>query len=305
MRERFYSVVGQLLDSDPRVAIVLADIGVGRLEELGVFERHPHTAINVGIREALMVSAAAGMALEGMRPIVHSYTPFLIERAFEQIKLDFGHQGVGGIMVSIGGSYDASEEGRTHQAPEDVALMSALPGWTIHVPGHPDEVEHLLRAAAARDDAVYIRLSDAVNAEPHLESSTSATSMTAIRHGSAGSPTILAVGPMLQPVLDATADMDVTLLYTHTPRPLDEETLRGAVTGSDVVVAEPYLAGTSAAALTAALSDRPIRLLSIGVPNVELRRYGTPADHAHYHGLDAAGIRARLDALGGRDPLDE
>ena len=299
MRDRFYRVAAQLLDSDPRVAVVLADIGVGKLEAYGVFERHPHRAINVGIREALMVSAAAGMALEGMRPIVHSYTPFLIERAFEQIKLDFGHQGVGGILVSIGASYDASEEGRTHQAPEDVALIATLPGWTIHVPGHPDEVEHLLRTAAVRDDAVYIRLSDADNAEPHggdPASRTSISAIVAIRHGSPGSPTILAVGPMLQPVLEATAGLDATLLYTHTPRPLDAETLRGAVTGSDVVLAEPYLAGTSAGTLMTALSDRPIRLLSIGVPNVELRRYGTRAEHDHYHGLDAPGIRAQLTA---------
>src|SRR4051794_9935534 len=161
MRERFYRATAELLDSDPRVAVVLADIGTSGLGSYGVFERHPERAINVGIREALMVSVAAGMALEGMRPIVHSYTPFLIERAFEQIKLDFGHQGVGGILVSIGGSYDASEEGRTHQAPEDVAMMSSLPNWTIYVPGHPDEVESLLRASTATDDAVYIRLSDA------------------------------------------------------------------------------------------------------------------------------------------------
>lgn len=290
MRERFYQVAAQLLDSDPRVAVVLADIGVSRLESYGVFERHPRRAINVGIREALMVSAAAGMALEGMRPIAHSYTPFLIERTFEQIKLDFGHQGVGGILVSIGASYDASEEGRTHQAPEDVALIGTLPDWTIHAPGHVDEVEHLLRAAAAGDGAFYIRLSATENEDAHIGS------MTAIRHGSPGAPTILAVGPMLTATLQATADMDATVLYTHTPRPLDAETLRAAVGGSDVVLVEPYLAGTSADAVTAALWDRPIKLLSIGVPRAELRRYGTPADHERYLGLDAAGIRARLDA---------
>ena len=256
----------------------------------GIFERHPRRAINVGIREALMVSAAAGMALEGMRPIVHSYTPFLIERAYEQIKLDFGHQGVGGILVSIGASYDAAEEGRTHQAPEDVALIGALPGWTIHVPGHPDEVEHLLRAAAGRDDLVYIRLSESENAEPVL------ANMTTLRSGNRGTPTILAVGPMLTATLQATADMDVTLLYTHTPRPLDAETLRGAISGTDVVLVEPYQEGTSAAAVTAALSDRPIRLLSIGVPNVEIRHYGAAADHDRYHGLDAAGLRAQIEA---------
>ncbi len=290
MRQRFYTVTAQLLDSDPRVAVVLADIGVSQLRPYGVFEQHPRRAINVGIREALMVSAAAGMALEGMRPIVHSYTPFLVERGFEQIKLDFGHQGVGGILVSIGASYDASEEGRTHQAPEDVALISALPDWTIHVPGHPDEVEELLRAAAARDDAVYIRLSGAQNDERHAEA------MSILRGGGPGAPTILAVGPMLRPVLEATTGLDATVLYTHTPRPLDAEVLRGAVNGTDVVLVEPYQEGTSAGAVTSALSDTPIRLLSIGVPNVELRRYGTPAEHDHHHGLDAAGIRARIDA---------
>ena len=158
------------------------------------------------------------------------------------------------------------------------------------MPGHPDEVEHLLRAAAARDDATYIRLSEAENSEPHL------AAMTILRQGSHGSPTILGVGPMLQPVLDATTDLDATVLYTHTPRPLDAATLRGAVSGSDIVLIEPYLAGTSAAAVMAALADRPVRLLTIGVPSGELRRYGTPADHAHFHHLDAAGIRAQLEA---------
>ena len=297
MRQRFYRVTAQLLDSDPRVAVVLADIGVGYLDAYGVFERHPRRAINVGIREALMISAAAGMALEGMRPIAHSYTPFLIERTFEQIKLDFGHQGVGGILVSIGASHDWTEGGRTHQAPEDVALMSALPDWTIHVPGHPDEVEQLLRAAVVTDGAVYIRLSDAVNDAPYVAPSDS--SMVVLRQGSPGAPTILAVGPMLQPVLEATAELDATVLYTHTPRPLDAGTLRGAVSGSDVVLVEPYLEGTSAGAVMASLADRPIRLLSIGVPPGELRRYGTPADHDRHYGLDAAGIRARLNAQRG------
>ena len=88
MRQRFYRVTAELLDTDPRLAIVLADIGVGYLEPLGVFERHPRRAVNVGIREALMVSTAAGMALEGLRPIAHSYAPFLIERGFEQVDRD-------------------------------------------------------------------------------------------------------------------------------------------------------------------------------------------------------------------------
>ena len=64
------------------------------------------------------------------------------------------------MLVSIGASYDGAPAGRTHQSPGDVALLSALPGWTIHVPGHPDEVERPLARALAGDDRVYIRMSE-------------------------------------------------------------------------------------------------------------------------------------------------
>jgi transketolase len=61
-----------------------------------------------------------------------------------------------------------------------------------------------------------------------------------------------------------------------------------------VVVVEPYLAGTSAASVSAALVDVPHRLLSLGTRNEELRHYGTPAEHIRAHGLTPAGLRASI-----------
>ena len=167
MRNRFASVTNELLDSNERVAIVLADISGDTFKEAQ--QKHPLRRINVGIREQLLVNVAAGMALDGMRPIVHTFAPFLVERAFEQVKLGFAHQGVGGVLVSIGGSYDLPAYGRTHQSPGDVALIATLPGCRIHVPGHPDEAEALLRDAVASDDVVYIRLDATTNAAPHAD----------------------------------------------------------------------------------------------------------------------------------------
>jgi transketolase len=239
-----------------------------------------------------MIGVAAGLALVGLRPFVHSYAPFLVERPFEQVKLDLAHQGVGAVLVSTGASYDGARSGRTHQAPADVALLRALPGWTIRVPGHPEEVARYVRRAAAGHDNLYVRLSEEVNAAP-IEGD----GLVLLRRGGASAPLVVAVGPTLDQALAATEDLDATVAYVSTVRPFDDAGLRAALTGTDVVLVEPYLAGTSAADVAAALVDRPHRLLALGVANEELRRYGTGPEHRALHGLDAAGIRASIDSF--------
>jgi len=290
MHDTFTSTTAELLNGDPRMTLVLADIGASN------FAPSPRVH-NLGIREQAMIGVTAGLALSGLRPIAHSYAPFLVERPFEQIKLDFGHQGLGAILVSIGASYDASTEGRTHQAPGDVALLATLPGWTIQIPGHAAEVETMLLQAALTDDRVYIRLAADGNAEPHPVTG----HLIEIRASSTPDATVIAVGPMLDRVVEATAGLDVTILYANTVRPFDRSGLATAATAPEVVLVEPYLEGTSAGEVSAALGDRPIRLLSIGVPDTEFRHYGTRHQHAAAHGLDVGGLRTRIvDFIGGR-----
>jgi transketolase len=292
MRQRFTRVTSQALDDDPRLAVVLADIGVDAFDQSGATQRHSARVINVGIREQLMIGVASGLAQEGLRPVVHSYAPFLVERPFEQIKLDLGHQDVGAVLVSIGASYDASAEGRTHQAPGDVALLATVPGFAVHAPGHPDEAEELLRREFAREGRAYVRLSGETNAEARP-----VELVTVVREGRPGDPLVLAVGPALDAVLAATVELAVTVAYLSTVRPFPADEVRALASGSEVAIVEPYLEGTSAGALAAALRDQPRRLLALGVPPIELRRYGTPAEHRHAYGLDADGIRRSLDAF--------
>ena len=283
MRERFYELAREALDEDERVAVVTAQIGN---DAIGEHPRH----FDVGIREQLMIGVAAGLALEGYRPIAHSYTPFLVERPYEMLKLDLGHNDLGAVLVSIGASYDAARAGRTHQAPEDVALIAALPDWTIHVPGHRDEADRLFRQALGGDGRTYLRLSEETNharVDPGW--------LTVLRHGSPGAPLVVAVGPTLTPVLEATSDRDVTVAYIATVRPFLHDELRGALEdGTDVVLVEPYQTGTSAAEIAVALRDRPHRLLALGVSNAEVRRYGTGEEHRAAHRLDRAGITGAL-----------
>ena len=241
-----------------------------------------------------MIGVAAGLALEGYRPVAHSYTPFLVERPYEQIKLDLGHQDLGAVLVSIGASYDASHAGRTHQAPEDVALVAALPGWTIHVPGHADEVE---QAAPPRARRRRPRLHPAERGDERTRRST-ATASTVLRRGSDGAPLVVAVGPTLDAALAATADLDVDGRVPRdraAVRPRDG--LRAALARHRRrprrAVPRRHLGGRG----RARARDRPHRLLALGVETPELRHYGTPAEHRAAHGLDAAGIRASIDEL--------
>jgi len=285
---QFARTLTDLLGQDLSTALVYAEISARFFTRA---EREfPERVVNVGIREQLMVNVGAGMALTGLRPVVHSFGTFLVERAFEQIKLGFPHQGVGGVLVGGGGSFDASRSGRTHQVPGDVALMDTLPDIVIHAPGTAAETDEVLRLAVSANGVHYVRIVEQTNTE-----SFSGAGLHVVRRGSGA--TVIALGPVLDEVLAATTGRDMTVLYAHSVRPFDARTLRGVLGSPDVVLVEPWLAGTSARCVDEALLDVPHRLLALGTRRTELRHYGSPAEHQRAHGLDASGIRRSLDAF--------
>jgi transketolase len=289
MREQFVETTVQLLESDPKAVLVLAEISTSAFNDLDLSDDIRSRIINVGIREQLMVGVAAGLAKEGFVPIVHTYAPFLVERAYEQLKLDFGHQGLSGVFVSIGASYDAASSGRTHQAPADVSLIRGLPDWNIFIPGHTDEVEEFMGRAMLADRSSYIRLSEEANDAARFHPN---QLMIEARSGTHDF-VVVAVGPTLDPVLKATDGLDLTVLYAPAIRPFDADTLK-KYGPKNVVLVEPYLAGTSSASISSSLINHPHRLLSLGVKNRDLRKYGESREHAEAHGLDAVGLRKSI-----------
>ena len=194
------------------------------------------------------------------------------------------------MLVGVGGSFDASSAGRTHQAQGDVALMDTLPEVEIHAPGSVAETDEVLRRAVAGEGLHYVRVVGQTNRE-----SFAGRGLHVVRRGSGA--TVVALGPVLDEVLEATAARDLTVLYAHTVRPFDAAPLRAVLTRPEVVLVEPWLAGTSARCVADALVDVPHRLLALGTRRIELRHYGSPAEHQRAHGLDAAGIRRSVDAF--------
>ena len=290
MREQAGETAADLLIEDPRVAVVLAEISADQFRR--AMRHDPTRAVNVGIMEQTMVGVAAGFAMEGFLPIVHSITPFLIERPLEQIKLDFGYQGLGGTFVPVGASYDYTAEGFTHHSPGDVQVVLTVPGMQVLVPGTADELDRLFRGTYANGHPTYIRPSTSSNAGSR---DVEVGRLEVVRRGARA--TVIAVGPMLDRTLAAVEGVDVTVLYVTSVAPCDADGLaREMAEADDVIAVVPFLEGTLAPPITTALAHRAARYTWIGAQPTILREYGTPADHDRVRGLDEPGIRHRVIA---------
>jgi transketolase len=288
MRQQMVKTLEELMACDERLVVVLAVISYSLFNQ--TTSAFANRILNLGIMEQTMVSVAAGLAMEGFIPAVHSITPFLVERPFEQIKDDFCYQQLSGKFISTGASYDYSTEGMTHQGSGDVQILRSLPGMQIVVPGTAEEFDALLRESYANGSNTYYRLN--VQSNPR-EYPVRFGKLEVVKRGKQA--TVIAVGPMLSAVLPAVEDMDVTVLYCTTVAPFDGQTLRETSQSSNIVLVEPYYEGVLTPDICAALQQRPIRIEAIGVPHQLLTHYGTPGQHDEAIGLTPQGIRRRIE----------
>ncbi len=288
MRDQMVQTIEDLFAHDQRFALLLADISTSLFKD--TLRQYPQRAYNLGILEQTLIGVAAGMALEGYIPIVHSIVPFLVERPFEQLKDDFCYQRLAGNFISTGASYDYSTEGMTHHGSGDVQILRSLPGMQIVVPGTAHEFDTLFRTACSNDAPTYYRMAASVNP---VDQPVSFGKLTVVRQGSQA--TLIAVGPMLAHVLEAAQDMDVTILYCTTVAPFDAGTLRANSQSGNIVLVEPYYEGVLVPDIVAARKDVPVRIEAIGVPHQALSHYGTPVQHDRSIGLTPQAIRKRIE----------
>jgi transketolase len=290
MRQQMVSTVEGVLRNDVRTMLLLGDIGVFGFRN--AFEAFPERVLNIGILEQATIGVAAGLSLCNMIPIVHSIAPFLVERAFEQLKIDFGYQKTGGNFISVGASYDYAALGCTHHCPGDVGILKNCPGMEIVVPGTASEFDALFRRTYANGSPTYYRLSERSNA---TSCDVSFGKATVIRKGEG--LTVVAVGPLLDTVLEAGKDLDITVLYYTTVAPFDAQTLKDNAGSSKLLLCEPYYSGVSAADIQAALFPAPVSIDFAGIPSRFLTQYGSCEEHDEALGLTAGRIRSRMQRM--------
>jgi transketolase len=119
MRRKFGKLIDELAKNDDKIVLLVGDIGYGIFDDFR--KNHPKKFFNLGICEQSLIGTASGMSIEGLKPWVYTITPFLIERPFEQVKLDIDQQNVN---VNLVGFADYPNLGPTHSELNDKKIMS-------------------------------------------------------------------------------------------------------------------------------------------------------------------------------------
>lgn len=238
LRTQFARTVTELGGIDEELVVVVGDISHGIFTEFAASQ--PSRYYNIGICEPSMVSMCAGLNKVGLNPVIHTIAPFLIDRSFEQIKLDFEYQGLSGNFVSVGGTFDYSQLGCSHHSYMDVALMRSLPSAQIFMPGSPTEFDECFRENYQKPGIKYFRLTE--NSHGHSGVKTYNQGHI-VRRGS--DLTIVTSGASLADVDSACETLvqkgiDVELIYLCKVSPLDHTLIRKSVstTGNLLVVSE-------------------------------------------------------------------
>jgi transketolase len=212
-----------------------------------------------------------------------------VERSFEQIKIDFGYQELGGNFVSVGNSYDYASLGCTHHCPGDVGVLKNIPNMQIILPGTSSEFDLIFKQTYANNMPTYFRLSERENP---ISVNVSFGKANVLQTGKLA--TVIAVGTALHATYEAIKGLDVTLLYYTTVSPFDAFTLKNNLSSNKVILCEPYYEGVLAAEIYKATKPKPISLDCIGVPHRFITKYGKAEDIDKHTELTTFHIKKRI-----------
>lgn len=295
MRRAFAESLLLAAEGDPRVIFLTADLGFGTFDAFQA--RFGPRYVNVGVAEAQLVCAAAGLALEGWRPIVYSIASFATGRPFEQIRVSLGYARLPVVVVGAGGGYTYASSGVTHHAGEDLGLMSLVPDMTVVAPGDPYEVSQLLPQLLKLKGPSYFRIGK--YGEPAYQAESPVTLGRGRKLRDGNDVALICTGQIASTVLDAVEYLKpqgvVPAVYQfHTVQPLDTsllDSLRERV--HTIVVVEEHLpVGGLAAAVSAwrASCRSGPQIVRLGPPRALVLGNPTVNEMRARLGFDATGI---------------
>lgn len=300
LRQTFADTVFKISQKDDSTVVIVGDISHGIFGDFR--SQFPARYFNIGILEPAMIGIAAGMSKLGLNPIVHTIAPFLIERTFEQLKLDFGYQKLSVNLVSVGGTFDYSQLGVSHHSYSDVSLVSHIPGSQVFLPGTTEEFRILFESSYQNDGIKYFRLTEHPHAERLDYSSLEPGKGILVQPGHDVTLVVSGSGPLSESMraVREIPEIDVEIIYAPSIKPFDEALIRNSIskTGRFLTVEE-------LSAQSGGLFDCVMRSVPQGLPLFwdSIAVTGFNHDYGDYwnllrsSGIRAEAIRSKIERL--------
>lgn len=297
MRPACVNMVFELAKRDPRVAYIGSDLSPDLTERMKA--EMPGRAFMEGVSEAHVIGMAAGMAMEGYIPYVHTIATFITRRCYEQVAVDLCLHNLPVRLIGNGGGLVYAPLGPTHLAIEDIAIMRALPNMTVVSVCDADEMNRFMEQTLDWPGPIYIRLAKGfdpiVSDEKHgfeigkaivMREAGAARGRVLLVSTGVATTRALAAADLL-----AKEGIECSLLHMHTVKPLDAGAILRHSADADLVVTieeHTVLGGLGSAVTDTLVEARPGNIPPIkrlGIPDAFAVKYGSQDDLMELYGL--------------------
>ena len=280
---------------NPNVVVLDADLSKStKTADFG--KKYPERFFNMGIAEANLLGTAAGLATAGKIPFASTFAIFAVGRAFEQIRNSIAYPKLNVKIAATHSGITVGEDGGSHQAIEDVAIMRAVPNMVVLVPADGEETRQVIMAAAKYIGPVYIRMGRLAvpllfGDDYHFEIGKA----NVLKEGT--DVAIMANGLMVSMALEAAEELSVegisvSVVNVASVKPLDEETIvRIAKQTKAVVTAEEHnIIGGLGSAIAEVLGEKlPTPMVRVGLKDT-FGESGRPQELLEKYGLTTADL---------------
>jgi len=284
--------------------IIALDADLSGSTQTSLFAKtFPDRFFDVGIAEQDLMTTALGLSLTGKIPFAATFAVFATGRAYDQIRNSICYQKANVKIIGAHGGITVGEDGASHQALEDIALMRNLPNMTVIAPGDYNQTKKAVRFAANYNGPVYIRLSRMNVPEVYDESyEFDINKGVLLKEGK--DVTLIVTGDVLAEVVKAgeiltQAGIEAEIINLPVIKPLDCEMIIKSVNKTKLAVTienHSIIGGLGSAVCECLAENSPHRVVRFGVKDV-FGQSGTPSELLKFYGLDSVSIANRVIEL--------
>lgn len=298
-RDAYGKALVKLGAQNPQVVVLDADLSKST-KTADFKKQYPERFFNMGIAEQNLLGTAAGLAAAGKIPFASTFAVFATGRAFEQIRNSIAYTKLNVKIAATHAGLTVGEDGASHQAIADVAVMRALPNMTVIVPADGIEAEKAVFAAAEKDGPVYIRMGR--SGVPALFSEEYVFTIGKAAVMKAGTDvTVIACGIMVADAINVAKELEregisVRVVNMATIKPIDKEAVISAATETGAIVtAEEHtiIGGLGSAVAEVLVENAPVPLERVGVKDT-FGESGKPQELLEKYGLTPKDIKAAI-----------